>query len=240
MSSSIKTASIATATILSTALLLYQKDTIKAFYTKYRGYKGILQLIWVGDYLPPKLRKSMNELDKVEVRIVKSDQQLEQIEVLIERARLESVDGSTKLTPRMKNGNSKPQPQAQKTEPNPNDAVQTKSLGKKKVVPPSGNKVIANQSIDFTNIGTLMEGLTGGQLDAVFAAAVQDAIARDAGGQAKGSDTNFDGQAAAGGLKGFGRGLATGALGADTIPADIQKQIDALNPKQKLELGKML
>ena len=113
MSSSVKTASIATATILSTALLLYQKDTIKAFYTKYRGYKGILQLIWVGDYLPPKLRKSMNELDKVEVRIVKSDQQLEQIEVLIERARLESVDGSTKLTPRMKNGNSKPQPQAQ-------------------------------------------------------------------------------------------------------------------------------
>ena len=110
---SIKTATIATATILSTALLLYQKDTIKAFYTKHRGYKGILQLIWVGDYLPPKLRKSMNELDKVEVRIVKSDQQLEQIEVLIEKARLESVDGSTKLTPRMKNGNSKPQPQAQ-------------------------------------------------------------------------------------------------------------------------------
>jgi len=114
MSSSIKTASIATATILSTALLIYQKDAIKAFYTKHRGYKGILQLIWVGDYLPPKLRKSMNELDKVEVRIVKSDQQLEQIEVLIEKARLESVDGSTKLTPRMKNGNSsKPQPQAQ-------------------------------------------------------------------------------------------------------------------------------
>ena len=113
MSSSFKTASIATATILSTALLLYQKDTIKAFYTKHRGYKGILQLIWVGDYLPPKLRKSMNELDKVEVRIVKSDQQLEQIEVLIERARLESVDGSTKLTPRMKNGNNNPQPQAQ-------------------------------------------------------------------------------------------------------------------------------
>jgi len=132
------------------------------------------------------------------------------------------------------------QPQAQKTEPNPNDAVQTKSLGKKKVVPPSGNKVIANQSIDFTNIGTLMEGLTGGQLDAVFAAAVQDAIARDAGGQAKGSDTNFDGQAAAGGLKGIARGVATGAMGDATIPADIQKQIDALNPKQKLELGKML
>ena len=113
MSSSFKTASIATATILSTALLLYQKDTIKAYYTKHRGYKGILQLIWVGDYLPPKLRKSMNELDKVEVRIVKSDQQLEQIEVLIERARLESVDGSTKLTPRMKNGNNNPQPQSQ-------------------------------------------------------------------------------------------------------------------------------
>lgn len=125
-------------------------------------------------------------------------------------------------------------------EPNPDDAVNIKSAGKKKIVPPSGNKVIANQSIDFSSVGTLMEGLTSGQLDDVFKAAVQDAIARDAGGQAKSSDTNFDGQAAAGGLKGIARGVATGAMGDATIPADIQKQIDALNPKQKLELGKML
>lgn len=125
-------------------------------------------------------------------------------------------------------------------EPNPDDAVKIKGAGQKKIVPPSGNKVAVNQSIDFSSVGTLMEGLSSGQLDDVFKAAVADAIARDEGGQAKGSDTNFDGQAAQGGLKGVAQGVATGAMGDNAIPADIQKQIDALNPKQKLELGKML
>lgn len=125
-------------------------------------------------------------------------------------------------------------------EPDPNNAVSIKSAGQKKIVPPSGNKVAVNQSIDFSSVGTLMEGLSSGQLDDVFKAAVQDAIARDEGGQAKGSDTSFDGQAAQGGLKGVAQGVATGAMGNATIPPDIQKQIDALNPKQKIELGKML
>jgi len=131
-------------------------------------------------------------------------------------------------------------PAATGTEPNPNDAVKVKSMGSKKIVPPSGNKVAVNQSVDFSNVGTLMEGLSGGQLDAVFKAAVQDAIARDEGGQAKSSDTNFDGQAAQGGIKGIGRGIATGAMGDNAIPPEIQKQIDALNPKQKMELGKLI
>jgi hypothetical protein len=125
-------------------------------------------------------------------------------------------------------------------EPDPNNAVSIKSAGQKKIVPPSGNKVAVNQSIDFSSVGTLMEGLSSGQLDDVFKAAVADAIARDEGGQAKGSDTSFDGQAAQGGLKGVAQGVATGAMGNATIPPDIQKQIDALNPKQKIELGKML
>lgn len=139
--------------------------------------------------------------------------------------------------------NTQAQPNAQNTaqkEPPPEDAVKIKSAGQKKIVPPSGNKVVANQSIDFSSVGTLMEGLSSGQLDDVFKAAVADAIARDEGGQAKGSDTSFDGQAAQGGLKGVAQGVATGAMGDAAIPADIQKQIDALNPKQKLELGKML
>jgi hypothetical protein len=125
-------------------------------------------------------------------------------------------------------------------EPDPNNAVSIKSAGQKKIVPPSGNKVAVNQSIDFSSVGTLMEGLSSGQLNDVFKAAVADAIARDEGGQAKGSDTSFDGQAAQGGLKGVAQGVATGAMGNATIPPDIQKQIDALNPKQKIELGKML
>ena len=126
------------------------------------------------------------------------------------------------------------------TEPDPKDAVNVKSMGKKKIVPPSGNKAVVNQSIDFSNVGTLMEGLSSGQLDDVFYAAVQDAIARDQGGQAKTSDTSFDGQAASGGLAGFAKGAAAGAMGAKMIPADIQKQLDTLTPRQKIELGKML
>lgn len=126
------------------------------------------------------------------------------------------------------------------TEPDPKDAVNVKSMGKKKIVPPSGNKAVVNQSIDFSNVGTLMEGLSSGQLDDVFYAAVQDAIARDQGGLAKTSDTSFDGQAASGGLAGFAKGAAAGAMGAKMIPADIQKQLDTLTPRQKIELGKML
>lgn len=92
---SLKSASVAAATILTTTLLIYKHKTIKTYYKEHRGYKGLLRYIWVGDYLPPKLRQSMDKLDQVEIRITKSDEQLEQIEVLIERARLESVDGST-------------------------------------------------------------------------------------------------------------------------------------------------
>jgi hypothetical protein len=126
------------------------------------------------------------------------------------------------------------------TEPDPKDAVNVKSMGKKKIVPPSGNKVAVNQSIDFSNVGTLLEGLSGGQLDNVFYAAVQDAIARDQGGQAKTSDTSFTGQAASGGIGGALKGMYTGALGDKASPKDIKAQLDSLTPKQKIELGKML
>jgi len=95
--SQLKTTSIvaATATILTSGLLLFNRAAIKEYYRSRRGTKGIIRYIWLGDYLEPHLRQSMNELDKVEVRIDKSDRQLEEIEILIERARLESVDGST-------------------------------------------------------------------------------------------------------------------------------------------------
>ena len=92
---SLKSASVAAATILTTTLLIHKHTTIKTYYKEHRGYKGLLRYIWVGDYLPPNLRQSMDKLDQVEIRITKSDQQLEEIEILIERARLESVDGST-------------------------------------------------------------------------------------------------------------------------------------------------
>lgn len=56
--------------------------------------EGFLRLLWIGDHLPPHLRQSMDTLDNVEEKMGKSGEQLEQIEILVERARLESVDGS--------------------------------------------------------------------------------------------------------------------------------------------------
>ena len=95
---SLKSASVAAATVLTTTLLFYNHKTIQTYYKEYRGYKGLLRYIWVGDYLPPKLRQSMDKLDQVEIRITKSDEQLEQIEILIERTRLESVDAGSTTT----------------------------------------------------------------------------------------------------------------------------------------------
>lgn len=97
----LKTTSVVAAatTILTSGLFLYNRAAIKEHYRSHRGYQGIMRYIWLGDYLEPHLRQSMNELDKVEVRIDKSDRQLEEIEILIERARLESVDGSRTISP---------------------------------------------------------------------------------------------------------------------------------------------
>jgi len=49
-------------------------------------------MAWQGDFLPPQLRNSMDELDKIEERMGKSEEQLEQIDILVEKARLDSVD----------------------------------------------------------------------------------------------------------------------------------------------------
>ncbi|KAL9184466.1 hypothetical protein ACHAXT_002552 [Thalassiosira profunda] len=76
------------------ALLLHRRQTLASAYNRYSGIYGLLRLIWLGDHLPPHLREAMDELDDVEARVTKSEGQLEQIEVLVARARLDSVDGS--------------------------------------------------------------------------------------------------------------------------------------------------
>ncbi|KAL7531149.1 hypothetical protein ACHAXR_003872 [Thalassiosira sp. AJA248-18] len=97
-SPSLKPAVAAAAAILATTtgvLLLHQRNAITSFYNRHRGMQGLLRLLWEGDHLPLNLRQSMDELDKIKDRMVKSEDQLEQIEILVERARLESVDGSS-------------------------------------------------------------------------------------------------------------------------------------------------
>ncbi|KAL3769036.1 hypothetical protein ACHAW5_005152 [Stephanodiscus triporus] len=78
-------------------LLLHhqQRNSVAKFYRQHRGMSGLLRWVWLGDHLPPHIRRSMDDLDDVEKRMVESDEELEQIEISIERARLESVDGGT-------------------------------------------------------------------------------------------------------------------------------------------------
>mmetsp|Transcript_29574 Transcript_29574/g.62731 ORF Transcript_29574/g.62731 Transcript_29574/m.62731 type:complete len:184 (+) Transcript_29574:63-614(+) len=94
-SPSLKAAAAAATAVLVTSLLLHQRNAIKTYYRRHRGVDGFLRLLWVGDFLPPHLRQSMDELDQVEERMRNSEGQLEQIEISVERTRLESVDGST-------------------------------------------------------------------------------------------------------------------------------------------------
>ena len=89
---SLRTTSFAAGTILVTVVFLQQRNSIATCYRHRRGIWGIARWIWLGDYLPPQLRQSMDELDEVQTLITNSEQELEQIEISIERIRLESVD----------------------------------------------------------------------------------------------------------------------------------------------------
>jgi len=53
----------------------------------------MLRYIWIGDFLPPHIREAMEKLDNVDKRMGEAEIQLEEIEILIERVKLDSVDG---------------------------------------------------------------------------------------------------------------------------------------------------
>ena len=58
------------------------------------GFRGTLRLLWEGDHLPPEIRDALDILNDVEQRLMPKEQhRLEQIEVTIETAKLNSVDG---------------------------------------------------------------------------------------------------------------------------------------------------
>lgn len=64
----------------------------------------MLRYIWIGDFLPPHIREAMDKLDNVSERMIKAELQLEEIEILIGRVELESVDGP-KLLPEQDSNN---------------------------------------------------------------------------------------------------------------------------------------
>ena len=67
--------------LLILPIVIYNRyrHNIKSFYHQHRGISGLLRYIWVGDYLPPNIRQSMNALDDVERRLVESAKEMEHI-----------------------------------------------------------------------------------------------------------------------------------------------------------------
>jgi uncharacterized protein YicC (UPF0701 family) len=94
---SIKSATTAAAVILLTGMIIQQRQVIVATYRNLRGMEGILRYIWIGDYLPRHLREVMEKLDTVNERMTEAEVQLEEIEIIIERVELNSVDGPRSL-----------------------------------------------------------------------------------------------------------------------------------------------
>ena len=93
MSPSLKVTAAITAGVAVTSLLVYHRTAVTDYYTNHRGINGICRYIWIGDYLPPNIRQSMDDLDEISQDMSKCEMQLENIEILVQRASLESVDG---------------------------------------------------------------------------------------------------------------------------------------------------
>jgi len=138
-------------------------------------------------------------------------------------------------------------PNAQKQpEGNPDNNLAIKGQ-KKKIVPPSQNKQVVNQSIDWSEATFIFENdaaavsLSGGQLDNIFMAAVRQAIARDEGGQKDTGTGVAPADAQQGGLKGAAQSAAGQFADAgSTLPPEIKKQLETLPARDKQQLLKML
>ena len=91
MRSSSQTLAIAAAGSVTAAFVTYYLS--KAI-SKY-GAKGFVRLVWEGDHLEPNIREAWDALDGLEANAVPREMnRLEQVEISIETARLNSVDGS--------------------------------------------------------------------------------------------------------------------------------------------------
>ena len=69
--------------------------TVSKLVSKY-GFNGTLRYIWEGDHLPPHIRDAVDTLDDVEDQLNSSIQKkLKKVDVMMEVARLNSVDGGS-------------------------------------------------------------------------------------------------------------------------------------------------
>jgi len=138
-------------------------------------------------------------------------------------------------------------PTQKQPEVNPDNNIAIKGEKGKKIPPPSQNKQVVNQSIDWSEATFIFENdaaavsLSGGQLDNIFMAAVRQAIARDEGGQADTGTGVAPANAQQGGLKGAAQSAAGQFADAgSTLPPEIKKQLETLPARDKQQLLKML
>ena len=59
------------------------------------GWEGTYWYIWEGDPYPPNVREEFHALDQVETSLRKEERSLDRLEEAYERAKLDSVDGSS-------------------------------------------------------------------------------------------------------------------------------------------------
>ena len=138
-------------------------------------------------------------------------------------------------------------PTQKQPEGNPDNNIAIKGEKGKKIPPPSQNKQVVNQSIDWSEATFIFENdaaavsLSGGQLDNIFMAAVRQAIARDEGGQADTGTGVAPANAQQGGLKGAAQSAAGQFADAgSTLPPELKKQLEQLPARDKQQLMKML
>lgn len=107
------TVAITAGVVLFTVLVCHRKE-ISCYYNKHRGIQGICRYIWIGDYLPPSTRASLNDLENISEEMIECKYQFERIEIVVQRALLESVDGSNVASDETQNNDPKSKEDIQK------------------------------------------------------------------------------------------------------------------------------
>jgi hypothetical protein len=79
-----------TLTIIATTTIATTYFLSKSIY-KY-GLNGTIRLIWEGDHLPPEIREAVDILDDIGKKLKKNQKKLENVEIMVEVEKLNSVD----------------------------------------------------------------------------------------------------------------------------------------------------
>jgi uncharacterized protein (DUF3084 family) len=117
--STFKSTAAITTSVVFTGIILCHRNVISNWYNKYRGIQGIVWYIWIGDYLPPDIRKAMGQLDSINEDMNDCESQLEGIEISVQRAVLDSVDGPAVSSDEIMDGSSNEELQIQTFQQNP-------------------------------------------------------------------------------------------------------------------------